>query len=258
MATRRPWPYLSLIVVLSLSQAPAMAQEAPPQNGAAERPIDFDRDVRPIFQQHCAACHGEQKQESDFRLDRRDAALAGGAGGAAIVPGKSDDSPLVERIAGADPDLRMPPKGELLSKESVALIQRWIDAGAQWPADAIATASVKADQWSLQPLARPAVPVVPATAVVRNPIAAFVLATLAERGLHPSAEADRRTLIRRVTLDLTGLPPTSAEVATFLGDGRADAYEQLVDRLLASPRYGERWARHWMDVVHFGETHGND
>ncbi len=251
MASRRFWNAGALIVVLAigLRATPAHAEEP-----ASEKAVDFARDVRPIFAAHCASCHGDKKQESDFRLDRRDEALSGGANGVAIVPGKSGASPLVERIAGADPDLRMPPKGELLSKEAAALIRRWIDEGANWPADA---PIAKTEHWSLTPLVRPAVPKLDGSCV-GNPIDAFVRSTLAERGLSPSPEADRRTLIRRVTLDLTGLPPTSDEVAAFAADALPDAYDRLVDRLLASPRYGERWARHWMDVVHFGETHGND
>ncbi|HEV3025639.1 MAG TPA: PSD1 and planctomycete cytochrome C domain-containing protein, partial [Pirellulales bacterium] len=175
------------------------------------------------------------------------------------VPGKSGESPLVERIVGADPELRMPPegKGELLSADTVAIIRTWIDQGAVWPADIQPSAAAAAEHWSLKPLVRPPLPLVAGSSNA-NPIDAFVRAALAEQGLQPSAEADRRTLIRRVSFDLIGLAPTPAEVAAFVADRSSDAYERLVDRLLASPRYGERWARHWMDVAHFAETHGND
>ena len=221
-------------------------------------PVDFARDVRPILEKRCFSCHGPDRQESDLRLDRRADAFKGGENGLAIAPGKSGESPLVERIAGKDADLRMPPKGELLSADQVALIRAWIDQGANWP-DELADAAISGrDHWSLKPLARPPVPVLEQPAPTGNPIDAFVRARLKQNGLHPSPEADRRTLLRRVTFDLTGLPPTPAEAATFLADSAPDSYERLVDRLLASPRYGERWARHWIDVAHFAETHGND
>lgn len=230
----------------------------PPQSPAAGKPVDFMRDIRPLLAARCFECHGDERQESEFRLDRRDDAMRGGANGAAIVPGKSDESPLLERIAGADPQSRMPPKGELLSKEAVGLIRAWIDQGATWPADAEVASPSKADHWSLKPLVRPSIPSGANSAPGRQPIDAFVVAKLAEHGLGLSSEADRRTLVRRVSVDLTGLPPTPEEAAAFLADPASDAYERLVDRLLASPRYGEHWARHWMDVVHFAETHGND
>ena len=250
MAPCRSQDWIAAVLLLAcLGATPIGAAEA-------SKPVDFTRDVLPTLQARCFSCHDEKRQESDFRLDRRDDALRGGANGVTIVPGKSGESSLIERISGADPDLRMPPKGELLSKEVVAVIRAWIDQGAVWPAD---TESPKpADHWSLKPLVRPPMPAAADSSSITNPIDAFILARLAESGLRPSAEADRRTLIRRVTVDLIGLPPTSAEVDAFLVDNAPDAYQRLVDRLLASPRYGERWARHWMDVVHFAETHGND
>ncbi|MBI3838577.1 MAG: PSD1 domain-containing protein [Planctomycetia bacterium] len=253
---RHGWVGISVLAIC-LRGAPIGAAE-PPQSPAANKKIDFARDVRPIFEARCFTCHGEKRQESDFRLDRGDDALRGGANGAAIVAGKGNASPLVERISGADPDLRMPPKGELLTAALVSVVRSWIDQGAAFPADLESSTSPKPDHWSLQPLVRPPIPPVEESPSVKNPIDAFVIASLSEHGLRPSAEADRRTLIRRVAVDLTGLPPTPREVATFLGDSTSDAYERLVDRLLASPRYGERWARHWMDVVHFAETHGHD
>ena len=149
-----------------------------------------------------------------------------------------------------------PPKAERLTAEQLATLKAWIDQGAKWPDDGSASA---ADWWSFKPVVRPPAPAIrdPRFAV-RNPIDAFVLAKLRDRGLSPSPEADRRTLIRRVYFDLIGLPPTPHEIDAFLKDPSPDAYEQLVDHLLASPHHGERWARHWLDVVHFGETHGYD
>src|SRR5262249_52427802 len=172
-------------------------------------------------------------------------ALRGGASGAAIVPGKSAESPLIARIKATDPDTRMPPKGETLSAAAVELVRQWIDQGAAWPADPNEPAPQKR-HWSLRPLVRPVVPraaVPSAAAPLSNPIDAFVGEQLAARGLTFSAEADRRTLMRRVSFDLTGLSPTPEEMAAFEADSAADAYERLVDRLLASPRYGERRAR---------------
>ncbi len=222
---------------------------------AADPRIDFDRDVRPIFARSCLSCHGPAKQKSGFRLDRKADALKGGDNGKAIVPGKAADSPLVRYVSGTDPDLTMPPDAKKrLSQAEVATLRAWIDQGASWPDGVTAKAEV---WWSLKPLAKPPVPEVRGS-WVRTPVDAFVLAKLREKGLKPSPEADRRTLIRRAYFDLTGLPPTFAEVEAFAADPAPDAYEKLIDRLLASPRYGERWARHWLDVVHYGETHGYD
>ncbi|HEX8910875.1 MAG TPA: DUF1553 domain-containing protein, partial [Humisphaera sp.] len=207
----------------------------------------------------CYECHGPQKQKADLRLDAKAAALKGGEGGPAIVPGKSADSPLAKRIASHDPDAVMPPKGDRLTPEQVALIRAWIDQGAKWPDEA----SAKVDpryHWSFKPIAKPPVPPLAGDDAkwARTPVDAFVLAKLREKGLSPSPEADRRTLIRRVTYDLTGLPPSPEEVDAFVADPAPGAYDRLVDRLLASPRYGERWARHWLDAVHYGDTHGYD
>jgi mono/diheme cytochrome c family protein len=219
--------------------------------------VDFDRDVKPIFAKHCAACHGAGKQKGGLRLDRRADALTGGDSGAAIAPGKPADSPLLKRVTSADPAERMPPKGDPLSPAQVATLRAWIEQGAKWPDDG--SSRNPADWWSLKPVRRPAVPEVRNPKFeIRNEIDRFILAKLSDKGLSPSPEADKRTLIRRLSFDLIGLPPTPEEIDAFLKDTSPDAYEKLVDRLLASPHYGERWARHWLDVVHFGETHGYD
>jgi hypothetical protein len=175
----------------------------------------------------------------------------------AILPGKSAGSPLVQRVTDQGPEKRMPPKGQRLTAQQVELLRSWIDQGAPWPPTADVT-TARADHWSLRPLMKPAVPNIKQRQWVHNPIDAFVLARLEGQGMTPSPMADRPTLIRRVSFDLTGLPPTPDEVRAFLEDTSPNAYEKLVDRLLASPAYGERWARHWMDVVHFAETHGHD
>jgi mono/diheme cytochrome c family protein len=220
----------------------------------ANRRVNYARDIQPIFAQACYRCHGAKKQKSGYRLDVKDTALKGGDLGRAIVPGRADASPLFRYVAGLDPDLRMPPTGPRLNAEQVALLRAWLDQGAVWPEDR-KTTDPRA-WWSLRPLKRPPVP--PADKWVRNPIDAFVLATLHAHGLRPSPEADRRTLIRRLSFDLLGLPPTPEDIDAFVVDPDPLAYEHLVDRLLASPHYGERWARHWLDVVHYGETHGYD
>lgn len=227
---------------------------------AAAEPVDFAREVQPIFAEHCLGCHGAEKQKSGYRLDVKGTAFAGGdTGEAAIIPGKPELSPLLRVVSGADKEMFMPPKksdAKPLDTQQIAVLERWIREGAAWPEDAPAEAKFAAGElkhWSLQPLHKPDVP-----AQSVNPIDAFVQARLAELGFTPSPEADRRTLIRRVYFDLTGLPPSVEEVDAFVANGDLQAYEKLVDRLLASPRYGERWARHWLDVVHFGETHGYD
>jgi len=216
--------------------------------------------ARAILEARCFSCHGPEKQKADLRLDLRSSQLRGGESGkAAIVPGKSAESPLIRYVTGKE-ETWMPPKGERLSAADVALLQAWIDAGAHWPDDASGKTANGKEWWSLQPIVKVTAPPVSPDAVAwqRTPIDAFILAKLQEKKLQPSKIADRRTLIRRVYFDLTGLPSTFEESEAFAVDASPDAYEKLVDRLLASPNYGERWARHWLDVAHFGETHGYD
>jgi mono/diheme cytochrome c family protein len=221
----------------------------------ADRRIDFLQDVRPLFAAHCYTCHGPEKQKSNYRLDLKSHATKGGDIGRPIIPGDSAHSPLIQYVAGAHSEISMPPKGERLTRDQVAMLRAWIDQGAIWPPDAdnIKVAD-KSDWWSLKPIVKPAIP----ASTSGNPIDGFILAKLEELHLKPSPEADRRTLIRRVTFDLTGLPPAPDEVESFLHDDDPRAYELLVDRLLASPHFGERRGRHWLDVVHYGDTHGYD
>jgi hypothetical protein len=246
---------LAALVSVSLGAPKKEAAGMPP---AANRVVDFERDVRPIFARACYNCHGPKKQKSDYRLDDRTSALRGGSIGGGIVPGDGARSPLVQYVAGTHDEIRMPPKGEGLSAEEVGVIRAWIDQGAKWPLSAGGATAQTAGEghWAYRPLVRPGVPKVDGEKC--NPIDAFVRAKLKEKGLRPSPEASRRAMIRRVTFDLTGLPPTPDEVEAFVADESPGAYERVVDRLLASPRYGERWARHWMDVVHYADTHGND
>ncbi|MSR56422.1 MAG: DUF1553 domain-containing protein [Planctomycetaceae bacterium] len=246
-------------VVLSAMALLAFDQPAPSKlPPAAERSIDFVKDVRPILASTCYSCHGADKQKSDYRLDLKASALKGGAIGDAILSGKSAESPLIHYVSGLDEQIKMPPQGEPLTAEQIGILRGWIDQGANWPDGADAVPENKADQWAFGPLVKPAVPAVKTPGWGRTPIDAFVLARLEEQGMAPSGPADKRALLRRVTFDLIGLPPTPQELDAFLADGSLEAYAHVVDRLLASPAYGERWARHWMDMVHFAETHGHD
>jgi mono/diheme cytochrome c family protein len=225
--------------------------------GADER--FFREKVAPIFERHCVVCHQGDKPKGGLSLTTAQGLLAESQNRAVIEPGKPHESLLVEMISGDKP--AMPQKAKPLSKQEIAAIRQWIADGAPWPADLALRdkrlAGADDDWWSLRPLVRPAVPSVAST-WVRTPVDAFILAKLGEKNLAPSREAVRRTLIRRLTYDLHGLPPTPREMDDFLADKADDAYERLIDRLLDSPRYGERWGRHWLDVVHFGESHGYD
>jgi cytochrome c553 len=226
--------------------------------GAAEPDRLFHEQVAPIFETRCIHCHGAELPKGGLSLSTRAGLVRGSKNGPAVVPGKPEESPLLEMVSGDAPT--MPQKDKPLSKEQVEGLRRWIEQGARWP-EGLALRDRRFDGqgwWAFQPLNRPASPAVRERAWVRTPIDAFILGRLEAERLHYSPEADRRTLIRRLTFDLHGLPPTPEEVDRFLDDRAPDAYEKLVDRLLASPRYGERWGRHWLDVVHFGDTHGYD
>ncbi|CAN5725185.1 DUF1553 domain-containing protein [soil metagenome] len=244
-------------------------------------PVDFVKEIQPLFEKHCYACHGAEKQKNSYRLDLKKEAFTGGDDHAPnLRAGKSAESPLYRFVSGLDAEVQMPPKKKdgsgRLSEGETELLKRWIDEGAIWPEGVDVAKQVdRLDWWSFQPLQKPAVPEVQGSRVqVQNPIDAFITAKLVEKGLPHAQVADARTLIRRLYFDLTGLPPSPEEVASFVKatedwktkDKRQSStdsnfgspYEALVDQLLASPRYGERWARHWLDVVHYGETHGYD
>ncbi|MEZ0385682.1 MAG: DUF1549 domain-containing protein, partial [Verrucomicrobium sp.] len=216
-------------------------------------PVDFTRDVQPLLKEHCLSCHGPEKQRGGFRVDSRAAAFKGGdEHGAALVPGKSQSSPLFQLASGTNKDLKMPPKGPGLSQAELDILRAWIDAGAVWPEDGKETADPVRTHWSYQPL-QP----LPATGLSGPAqLDALVDSKLKQAGLRRSPEADRRTLIRRASFDVIGLPPSPEEVATFVADPDPLAYEKLVERLVTSPHYGERWARHWLDVVRFAESDG--
>ena len=241
--------------MLSWAVAAGLAAPAAARDGDA---VDFERDIQPIFEEHCYRCHGPEKQKSGFRLDVKTEALLGGDSGRVIVPGDSAASLLYEFVSGMNPDTTMPPKGDPLTAAELDLIKRWIDQGADWPTDGAVpnTTAITPEHWSFQPIQDAPVPRVGREDWVRNPIDSFVLAKLEKEGIAPSPEADPVTLIRRLSLDLVGLPPTPGEVDDFVNDSSPYAYQRLVNRLLASPHYGERWGRHWLDLARYADSDG--
>ena len=211
---------------------------------AAADPVDFGREIQPILARRCYKCHGPDKAEAGLRLNREESAFAElDSGARAVVPGKPGESALLERITETDEFIRMPPEEEPLSAAEIELFRRWIAGGAGWE-----------QHWAFQPAKAPPVPAVAATDWAANPVDVFIQKRLAAAGLSPSAPADRVALIRRATYDLTGLPPAPAEVEEFAADDSPDAWHKLIDRLLASPAYGEKWGRHWLDLVRYAET----
>ncbi len=223
----------------------------------ATRPVDFATELQPLFAERCYDCHGAKKQESGLRLDNRADLLKGGENGASLVKGKSGESILVQVLAGTHPDLaRMPKKKEKLSAEQIGLVRAWIDQGAAWAEASAAKSNPAANHWAFQVPVRPAVPKPANQKWSRTPIDNFILAKLIAEKLKPVPEADKTTLLRRLNLDLIGLPPTSAEVDAFLADKSSDAYQKQIERLLASPHYGERWARHWLDAARYADSDG--
>ncbi len=223
---------------------------------AADAPNAFLDKVAPIFERHCVRCHNDEEHKGGLSLTSITAAKKGGDAGAVWVAKKPQESLLLQYVEGDKPE--MPKNAPALSPQQIAALREWIQAGAEWPETALLKDRQFEGQtwWSLQPLTRPAFAAVPKGS--RSPVDVFIRAKLVEKQLTPSAEADRRTLIRRLSFDLHGLPPEPEEIDEFVSDADPTAYERLVDRLLASPRYGERWARHWLDVVHYGDTHGYD
>src|SRR5712692_190003 len=224
---------------------------------AAEQ-VDYIRDIKPILAKNCYECHGAQKQRSGLRLDTAAAILKGGDSGPGIMPGKSGASKLIKAVTGTDDTKLMPPREPRLSVIQVGLLKAWIDQGARAPAAEVPQQSTGGDvkHWAFQQPLRPNVPAVKHAAWVRNPVDAFILARLEKEGIEPSAAADRITLIRRLSLDLLGLPPGIQEIDAFVRDTHPDAYERLVDRLLRSPHYGERWGRHWLDLARYADSNG--
>lgn len=225
----------------------------------------FESRVRPLLAEHCYSCHGDADQKAGLRLDHIESILEGGDSGPALVPGHPESSRLLHAVTYDDVELQMPPRGRLPA-EAVADLAKWIERGAPWPREAraavakkdgpIDVAARKAAHWCWQPLGDPAPPTTTESGL--SPVDAFVRAAAEQRGLRCAEEADRATLLRRVSFDLVGLPPSAEEIASFVADEAGDAYSRRVDALLASPRFGERWARHWMDLFRYSETYGHE
>ena len=222
--------------------------------GGFAEPVDYVRDIKPILARHCTECHGRKEQENGLRLDTVATALTGGNSGPAIVAGKSSESLLIDAITGANEVAKMPPDGDGLSDKEVTFLTRWIDEGAKAPTEVIPPI-VRIKHWSFELPTRSLLPQ-SGKRLAQNAIDSFVLGRLEDEGLRPSPQADRAVLIRRLSLDLRGLPPTTDEIDSFVGDSRPDAYDRLVDRLLAAPGYGERWGRHWLDVARYADSNG--
>lgn len=228
---------------------------AAPPNAPAEK-IKYARDIAPLFARHCLDCHGPDLQESEFRVDRRDSLLKGGdTAEPAVVPNDVAKSHLLERVTTTDENLQMPPDGPALSPKEIKLLTQWIEQGAILPETDSDELKLETDHWSFQPLTKVKPPQIN-NDWADQPFDAFVLEQLHQKKLSPSKPAERKDLIRRLYLVMLGLPPSPEVVQQFIDDQRPDDYQRLIEKVLASPRYGERWARHWLDIVHFGETQG--
>lgn len=252
-----------LVVLMGVGAPFLIAQE--PKLDATQVEY-FEKKIRPLLAEHCQQCHSTQtKQRGGLTLDSRAAVLKGGDNGPAIVPGAPEKSRLIQAIGYKDVDLRMPPKGKL-NDAQIADLTAWVKMGSPWPGDAPPQVIVKGTfnleerkkHWAWQPMKRTSPPGVKRTDWTRSPIDRFILARLEAAQLSPAAPADKRTLLRRVTYDLIGLPPTPAEIDAFLADESPLAFERVVERLLASPHYGERWGRHWLDLMRYAETQGHE
>lgn len=256
----RPRAFLIIPVLAGTALFPAFSARAadplrlPPP---VSRSVEFADDIRPIFETHCYRCHGSQRQEGGLRLDQKTGALKGGDLGPAIVPGDSAGSLLVQAVAGMNKDLIMPRKGERLTEEQIELLRAWIDAGANWP-DAPANAGDERgrNHWAFQSPIRPVPPVPRRPDWSRGPMDQFILARLEREGVQPSPEADKTTLLRRLHLDLIGLPPKPEDIDAFLADASPGAWTTRVEKLLASPHYGEKWGRHWLDAARYADSDG--
>ncbi len=252
---------------LLLLAGTAVLNAASPAPGEVEF---FEKKVRPVLVQHCYKCHSARakKLKGGLRLDNREALLKGGDSGPAVVPGQPDKSRLLEVVRYQSVDLRMPPRGKL-PDSIIADLTRWVQMGVPWPHEAAAQSPAvvkkafdlqqrKQQHWAWQPVRPQTPPAVAHSAWPRQPVDCFILAKLESKGLMPAPPADKRTLLRRLSFDLVGLPPTPADIEAFLRDSSPDALEKVVDRLLASPQFGERWARHWLDLVRYAETRGHE
>jgi hypothetical protein len=251
----------TLVPVLGLAGPGGADAEKPGPARATEAEEFFEAKVRPVLAENCFRCHGEERQRGGLRLDSLEAMFKGRGEGPVVVAGDPERSPMIHAVR-QDGEVKMPPRGKL-PEESIRTLVAWVKMGAPWPARAAAagtavagTASLKETHWAFQPIRDPPVPDVADAAWCSSPIDRFILAKLEEAGIPPAPRADRRDLIRRATFDLTGLPPSPGEVDAFVADESPDAFAKVVDRLLESPRYGERWGRHWLDVARYADTKG--
>ena len=262
---------IALFLISWIDASPACAQLQHPTELSREElspsELDFfEKKVRPLLIERCYECHSAEEVSGGLRLDSKVGVAAGGDSGAVLVAGKPDESRLMQAVRYADRELQMPPSGKL-SEAEIEVLSRWIEMGVPDPREVEPARGVSPtgmsieagrEFWSLRPVANPSLPEVKDSNWASTPIDRFVLAELDAKGLGPAAAADRRTIIRRVTFDLTGLPPTTEEVEAFVADEAEDAYAKLVDRLLASPQYGVRWGRHWLDVARYADSNGLD
>src|SRR5256714_3723111 len=262
MAELRMGRFLAIVLALLLLSAAAVAEPSPDGREF------FEKKIRSLLAENCFKCHSatSEKLKGGFRLDSKEFALKGGESGKlAIVPGEAEKSLLIEAVRYNDTDLQMPPKKKL-SQQQIDDLTAWVKMGAPWPADKpvemikkpVFNLKERAKHWAFGPLMNAAPPQVKNSAWCRSPIDNFVLGKLEQANLTPAPPAEKPTLIRRVTFDLIGLPPTPAEIDAFLADDSPDAFAKVVDRLLASPHYGERWGRHWLDLVRYAETCGHE
>jgi mono/diheme cytochrome c family protein len=253
--------FVLILLLASPLQGRVIAQQPPSEAVAADL---WTSQVAPLFQQHCFSCHGPESQESGLRLDTLEGLNSGGHSGPPVIPGQPEESLLLVAVRKVDSSLQMPPEGRL-TPEQIRILENWIQQGAVHSQGAVqpAVAPVPFDPreaakfWSLRPLSRPPVPDI-SGANIRTPIDAFITNQLQQKGLHQNAAADRLTLLRRASSQLTGLPPSPGQIEEFLADTSPEAFDRAVDRLLASPQYGERWARHWLDVVRYADSNGLD
>ena len=244
---------VSFVILAALGAEPAADRQP-----TAEELRFFETAVRPVLVEQCQKCHGEKKQWSNLRLDSREAILRGGDSGAAVVPGKPEESLLIKAVRQTDEDLKMPKEGKLTERQIADLV-KWVKMGAPFPAASPSSSRPRdPNHWAFQPPAVPAVPTVKNRSWPAAPLDNFILVRLERAELSPASPADKRTLLRRLTFDLTGLPPTPEQTAAFLADNSPDATARLIDRLLASPAYGERWGRHWLDVARYADSNGLD
>jgi cytochrome c553 len=247
-----------LTVLVSVAAANAVTGAQP----TAEQVAFFENEIRPVLAGNCYSCHSAEakKVKGGLWLDSRDGVLQGGDSGPAVVPGHPEKSLLITAVRYTDEDLQMPPKGKKLSEKQIAALEQWVRIGAPDPRTAAVAKprpmEAGKDHWAWQPLSQPSLPKVKHQAWCQTPVDRFILAQLDERGLAPNPPADKRTLIRRAYYDLIGLPPTAEQVQAFLADDAPDAFARVVESLLASPHYGERWGRHWLDTARYSDTKG--